>query len=215
MNEKEKVEKYFQETAKSFDVIYAEEKPLRLKIIDFLFRKSMLRRFELALKECKNIQGKHVLDIGCGSGRYSVELAKQGAKSVLGIDFSRAMLAIAERYAKENRVSPICSFIFADFLKYNFKENFDVSLAIGVFEYFKNPKPFLEKSRVLTKDKIIFSLPNVYTFRSCIRKIRLGILGYGVYFYTKRKIEKLLISCNFKSYKIINLGRDFFVVAYI
>jgi SAM-dependent methyltransferase len=38
--------------------------------------------------------GSHVLDIGCGTGRHSIELAKRGYK-VTGIDLSEAMLEIA------------------------------------------------------------------------------------------------------------------------
>lgn len=44
------------------------------------------------------IDGKRVLDIGCGTGLLSVKLAKRGAQ-VTGIDLSGEMLAVAEQRA--------------------------------------------------------------------------------------------------------------------
>lgn len=54
---------------------------------------------ELGLRE-----GDRVLDVGCGTGRHAVELAKRGF-AVTGIDLSRGMLREAERHAEEEAVS--------------------------------------------------------------------------------------------------------------
>ncbi|MGF9912016.1 class I SAM-dependent methyltransferase [Paenibacillus ehimensis] len=43
-------------------------------------------------------QGKTAADIGCGGGIYSAALAELGASSVVGIDFSEAMLQGAAEY---------------------------------------------------------------------------------------------------------------------
>ncbi|MBH8596560.1 class I SAM-dependent methyltransferase [Thermoactinomyces sp. CICC 10523] len=45
--------------------------------------------------------GKRVVDIGCGGGIYTSELLNLGAKSVVGIDFSEAMLSVAKSEHKE------------------------------------------------------------------------------------------------------------------
>ncbi|MBD3366961.1 MAG: methyltransferase domain-containing protein [Candidatus Eisenbacteria bacterium] len=49
---------------------------------------------ELGLSE-----GDRVLDVGCGTGRHAVELAKRGVR-VTGIDLSKGMLREAERAAR-------------------------------------------------------------------------------------------------------------------
>jgi len=46
-----------------------------------------------------NVEGKKILDAGCGEGYLSRLLAKQGA-SVTGVDFSEEMLAIAQERTK-------------------------------------------------------------------------------------------------------------------
>jgi SAM-dependent methyltransferase len=58
-------------------------------------------RFFPRISEHFNIQGRTFADIACGTGRFALELAKQGYKGI-GLDLSPAMIAIAhERIAKE------------------------------------------------------------------------------------------------------------------
>lgn len=68
-----------------------------------------------------DFSGKRVLDIGCGFGWHCVYAAEQGAASVLGIDLSEKMLAVArekttfpqvayQRLAKEDMEFPPGSF---------------------------------------------------------------------------------------------------------
>lgn len=46
------------------------------------------------IKTLGNVQGKRVLDLGCGEGKYSRELAKNGAE-VIGIDGSKTLVETA------------------------------------------------------------------------------------------------------------------------
>lgn len=45
-----------------------------------------------------DLQGKHILDVGCGTGLLSVKLARKGAE-VTAVDLSSDMLAVAEKRA--------------------------------------------------------------------------------------------------------------------
>ncbi|MGH9378584.1 MAG: class I SAM-dependent methyltransferase [Terriglobia bacterium] len=42
-----------------------------------------------------SVEGKHVLDIACGTGRWLEKILRQGARSGMGVDLSSAMLATA------------------------------------------------------------------------------------------------------------------------
>jgi 2-polyprenyl-3-methyl-5-hydroxy-6-metoxy-1,4-benzoquinol methylase len=52
---------------------------------------------------CGEVQGQRILDVGCGTGYFSRELARRGA-SVTGIDISPGMIAYAKR---EEAVEPL------------------------------------------------------------------------------------------------------------
>lgn len=43
-----------------------------------------------------SLEGARVLDLGCGTGRFSFLLAARGAREVVGLDLSERMLALAE-----------------------------------------------------------------------------------------------------------------------
>ena len=47
-----------------------------------------------------NLLGSNVLDLACGTGRWLAPLLSRGARAVVGIDFSDAMLGVARRSYK-------------------------------------------------------------------------------------------------------------------
>lgn len=104
----------------------------------------------------KNIKGKKILDLGCGTGIYTKILKKRGAV-VSGIDLSPKMIDIAKHHIKgvDFRVGS------AYRLPYE-SGTFDMVLASLVIHYFSNlDKAFREIRRVLRKDGIfIFSTDN-------------------------------------------------------
>ncbi|EID4795874.1 class I SAM-dependent methyltransferase [Campylobacter lari] len=67
-----------------------------------------------------SLQDKSVVDIGCGSGVWTLHLA-QKAKSVLGVDSSSAMLEILQEDAKTHAISNIktLNLDFENFYKNN------------------------------------------------------------------------------------------------
>ena len=74
--------------------------------------------------------GDSVLDLACGTGRHSVELATRGV-DVVGVDFNASALAIAEQSAKERSVSP--TFLHRDMRDLVWEEQFDAA-----FNYFSS-----------------------------------------------------------------------------
>jgi 2-polyprenyl-3-methyl-5-hydroxy-6-metoxy-1,4-benzoquinol methylase len=77
----------------------------------------------------KNIR---ILDIGCGTGRHSIELAKRGY-SVTGVDLSDSLLKRAKDKAVDQKVN--VDFKKADARSLTFKEEFDlvIMLCEGAF----------------------------------------------------------------------------------
>ena len=70
---------------------------------------------------------KTILDIGCGTGRHAIELAKRGY-SVTGIDLSDSQLAKAEEKAKAAGVK--VTFLKRDARDFYFNEPFDAAIML-------------------------------------------------------------------------------------
>jgi 2-polyprenyl-3-methyl-5-hydroxy-6-metoxy-1,4-benzoquinol methylase len=213
LSDDEKVMKYFHTQADSFDTIYSGKKNAFLRFLDAHLRKDMQRRFEMTFKECESVVGKSILDIGCGSGRYSIEFAKRGVAKVVGLDYATNMIQIAKRIAENYGVAHICDFICIDFLEYQNQDMFDIALAIGVFDYVKDPTEILSKMCEITREKVITTFPVKWTYRMPLRKIRLNLQGCPVYFFTEKDIEKLFQNTGYQSYQITYKGQIYFVVA--
>jgi len=68
-----------------------------------------------------------ILDIGCGTGRHSIELARRGY-AVTGIDLSESLLSKARKVALEKNLK--IDFILQDARDFNFNESFDLAIMI-------------------------------------------------------------------------------------
>lgn len=188
----ERVLRHFDHTASRFDAIYSSPRPL-----DRIFRRDIYDRFHWTLEQCEPIRGRSVLDVGCGSGQYAIALAQRGAGEVVGLDFARNMISIAEHNARQAGVADRCRFIPGDFLRSTFPRRFDYVMAIGVFDYVRDPAPFLERAHSVTRQRFIASFPRLFTWRAPVRKLRLRLGGCPVYFYTRGRVAALMRRAKF------------------
>lgn len=210
------VSQYFDKAAARFDSIYSEAKPWHQRLVDRAFRATVNQRFEFIVDDLSSLEGKTVLDIGTGSGRYAVELAARGA-SVTGIDFSSEMLALAEELALKRGVNSRCRWLKGDFLELkNLESRYDVCLAIGLFDYVNDPTAILSRMASVTRDVLYASFPKRWTVRTLPRKVRLQILnGCYVRFYDGREMRDLAQPFVHKAFTtdIISVNRDFILRA--
>jgi len=208
----EKVRRYFDGAAERFDLIYREDKNFSQRVVDRLFRGVIHSRFRLAIQLCGDLGDKSVLDVGCGSGRYSIEFARRGAK-VVGLDFAQAMIDLANQEAEAEGVADRCSFAQADFLTWSEPHPFDICLAIGFFDYIEEPDIFLQKMRGIVQERAIFSFPIRWTFRSPTRWMRLKLNDCPVYFYDEAAVVRLLQEAGWSSVTVHRLSRDYLIDA--
>ncbi len=218
MENNEAVKKYwnFEGTAEEFDEIYDNRGGIFKRFINKIFRKGMAERVAMTLKECDG-RDKTVLDIGCGSGRIALLLAEKGMK-VTGIDYSSKMIELADEYLRKYKASAKTElnveFMRRDFMRdFDSNELFDITLALGVFDYIENLMPFLEKMKNLTKEKMIASYPAMFTFQMPIRKVWLRTRNCPVYFYTKSKLKMMYASMGITDYKIRKTAAGYLVIA--
>src|SRR5262245_4117367 len=106
----EKVRIHFDDDAERFDAIYKTKKGFVGKFIDDFWRGVVQKRLEINVEKLRPLEGKKILDVGCGSGRFCIAFAKEGAGKVVGVDFAKLMIDIAEELAKEEGVADQCDF---------------------------------------------------------------------------------------------------------
>lgn len=199
------VKTYFERTADNFDALYENRRNWSYRF-NQVFRKALFQRIEKTTKTFMGMEDFSVLDVGCGSGRNSALFAEQGARRVVGIDFSAPMLELAREYTRAKHVGDQCEFIQADFLEYHFQETFDVVVALGVFDYVADPVRVLKRMSELANEKVVASFPGVSPVRAPLRKIRYALRGCPVYFYTGTKLRQICHETGLRKFHIEKLA---------
>lgn len=74
-------------------------------------------------------KGESILDVGCGSGRHSVELAKRGY-GVTGIDFSTQLIAAGQRTIEEQGLLNLVTLYCGDAREYELARQFDYAICL-------------------------------------------------------------------------------------
>lgn len=196
------VKEYFENRAHAFDSIYSTDSWFH-RFLNRRFRKAVYERFDITFAHSGSIEGKSVLDVGCGSGRYSVEYARRGANRVVGIDYSRPMLDIATKLATQVGVSDRCQFIEDDFSRFAPSEEFDIALAIGVFDYLSDPISFLRRMAKASRWRVIASFPGRSLIRMRLRQMRYRLSGCPVLFYSEEDVRRIAAAAGLVSFDIV------------
>jgi 2-polyprenyl-3-methyl-5-hydroxy-6-metoxy-1,4-benzoquinol methylase len=138
-------------------------------------------------------QPQSVLDIGCGCGIYSVELAIRGA-AVTALDTCRGMIDATQNLLKQNGLQDRVATVCADYLDWSrgVTHEYDLILAIGFFDYVPDASAYLASFRRIARGAVM-TFPADYPL-SVLARISYRHHGIRGYFYTREQIEGLLRS---------------------
>jgi SAM-dependent methyltransferase len=200
---------FFDDYAADFDAIYGNDNRALDRVANRLFRRAMLVRYEKTLAGCRPVNGRSVIDIGCGPGHYSVALASAGAEKVLGLDFAAGMLKIARERAEALGVAQRCSFALGDFLSYPISQPFDYAIVMGFMDYVREPKAVIDRVLAIVRRRAFFSFPKEGGLLAWQRKLRYRN-RCDLFLYREDEIQSLLLPTG-ASFSIESIGRDFFV----
>jgi ubiquinone/menaquinone biosynthesis C-methylase UbiE len=212
-----KVGAYFDKASTVFDTFYDHKRNPFMQWVDRKFRSDVFIRYQWAFETLEPLKDKTVLDIGCGSGPYVVEAAKQGSRRVVGLDMAQGMIDLGLQRATAAGVSDRCEFILGSFPACKPSEVFDHAIVMGVMDYIKDPLTFLKVLSQEVRLCVVASFPSRHWFRTSFRKFRYWLKRCPVYFYDSDQIKKLSEAAGFKRIdirKIPGAGMDYFVILY-
>lgn len=100
---------------------------LREKYLEYGFTRGTRQEVDFLIESLELKPGMKVLDIGCGPGRHSLELARRGIHTT-GIDISSGFIEVAQKVAGKERLP--ATFINMDARAISFDSEFDAAICL-------------------------------------------------------------------------------------
>jgi ubiquinone/menaquinone biosynthesis C-methylase UbiE len=134
------------------------------------------------------VEDKRVLEIACGTGRFTVMLAERGA-DIVGLDISEPMLQQGREKARAAGVTDHLEWMRGDAARLPFPDNhFDIVFAMRFFHLADTPAAFLEEMARVSRERVFFD-----TFkRFSTRSLYTWALPMGSRLYSSREVDRLL-----------------------
>ena len=204
-NTTELVRDHFREQASSFDALYDEEHVLQRTV-----RPGLLKRRDFALEVVREYDQPRVLDIGGGSGRVGELILEAGAREWVNADIAQEMLDLSAK--RLERFGDKVKLVHGDFLTAPLEGKFDVTIALGFFDYIPDAHLFVKRMAELTSGSAVASFPRWNWLKGPVRKVRYEVINNcPIFNYTERELRFLFGSAGF-SRVLIKQGRSGFLV---
>ena len=114
------------------------------------------------IKKYADVEGKRIVDVGCGGGILSEGLARQGA-DVMGIDLSEELIEIADLHGLESGIKVTYKKISAEALAEQESEGFDHVTCMEMLEHVPDPSSIVSACVKMVK-------PGGYVFFSTLNR---------------------------------------------
>lgn len=134
---------------------WANSTDINKVMVDEFFEACTAPENRFILKSLGDINGKKVLDVGCGLGESSVYFAKKGA-NVMATDISEGMLEVAQKLAAKHKVNIQTKKSYSDKLDFA-DESFDIVYVANLLHHVDIDSTLKEIKRVLKKDGVFVS----------------------------------------------------------
>ncbi len=160
------------------------------------------REKQAVLSALGPLEDKRVLEVACGTGRFTVMMAQQGA-NITGLDISGAMLAQGRNKAKAAGVDDNVEFMRGDAARLPFPDDyFDAVFAMRFFHLADRPVTFLRELRRVSKGQVFFDTFNLESTRVLYNRF----LPMGSRLYSRTDVESLLADAELE---LIDESHDF------
>jgi SAM-dependent methyltransferase len=123
--------------------------------LDYSNERTQAQSFSLALDAAGPLDGRDVLDLGCGHGQLSLASHGLGARSVTGVDLASGCIE------RNSRLYPEVQWIASPLLSMQTEETYDLVFSIEVLQYLAFPEALVRFwSLVRPGGRLIIIVPN-------------------------------------------------------
>ena len=148
------------------------------------------------------VEDRSILEVACGTGRFSVMLAERGA-DVVGLDISGPMLRQGRDKARAVGVDDTVEFMLGDAARLPFPDDhFDAVMAMRFFHLADTPAAFLAEMRRVSREQVFFDTFNRFSTRSLYN----WALPMGSRLYSGWEVDRLLDGAGLE---LTEAGHDF------
>jgi len=152
------------------------------------------REKEAVLDALGPVEDKRILEIACGTGRFTAMLADRGA-DIVGLDISGPMLQQGRERAQSAGVADSLEYMRGDAGRLPFPDDhFDAVFAMRFFHLADTPEEFLAEMCRVSNEQIFFDTFNRYSTRSLYN----WALPMGSRLYSETEVIRLLGSANLR-----------------
>ncbi|UWG47245.1 SAM-dependent methyltransferase [Halanaeroarchaeum sp. HSR-CO] len=146
------------------------------------------REKQAVLDALEPVEDRTVLEIACGTGRFTVMLAERGA-DIVGLDISGPMLQQGREKAKNAGVIDHLEFMRGDAGRLPFPDDhFDVVFAMRFFHLADTPAAFLTEMARVSRNQVFFDTFNAFSTRSAYN----WMLPMGSRLYEDDEVSNLI-----------------------
>jgi SAM-dependent methyltransferase len=134
------------------------------------------------------VEDREILEIACGTGRFTTLLAERGA-DIVGLDISGPMLQEGRDRARAAGVADHLEFMRGDAARLPFPDDhFDAVFAMRFFHLADTPEVFFAEMRRVSREQIFFDTFNRFSTRVLYN----WALPMGSRLYSGRDVKRLL-----------------------
>jgi len=124
------------------------------------------------LAECGGIRDGICIDVGCGSGRLDVELARRSNLTIIGLDIDPDVKPLFEKRIRETGLQNRISFVLGDAQKMPFPDNYaDIIISRGTLIFIPDIKKCLQEVYRVLKPTGVAFLGGRYVYTPRVHKI--------------------------------------------
>jgi len=156
------------------------------RVINTLFRRRTFERRMAIVRgflEAHGVEGKRVLDLGCGSGEVSLMACRLGAARVTGVDLVPEMVETARWQAAEAGLAERAEFLVGDVHTVSLPEA-DVTVMVSVLEYYAEIEAVLARTCAATRELLILVDTRGPWWRRRLRHLLARVKGFRIYYRT-------------------------------